>query len=109
MTFTPDFSPAESFAHRLDAADPLRRFRDEFHLPRRPDGSPLLYFCGHSLGLQPKRARALLEQELDDWANLGVEGHFCGKSPWYSAHEQFRDVGARLVGARPGEVVMMNS
>jgi kynureninase len=103
------YQPDEEFARQLDAADPLRHFRDEFHLPRRPDGAPLIYFCGHSLGLQPKRTRALIEQELDDWANLGVEAHFRGKNPWYSAHEQFREIGARLVGARPGEVVMMNS
>jgi kynureninase len=99
----------QDFARQLDAEDPLRRFRDAFHLPRRADGSPLIYFCGHSLGLQPKAARALIEQELDDWAKLGVEGHFKGKNPWYSYHEQFRDSGARLVGAKPGEVVMMNS
>jgi len=97
------------FALKLDAEDPLRRFRDAFHLPRRPDGSPLIYFCGHSLGLQPKAVKALIEQELDDWAKLGVEGHFKGTRPWYSYHEQFRESGARLVGAKPGEVVMMNS
>src|SRR5947209_4257335 len=103
-----EFQPSESFARRLTAEDPLRRFRDAFHLPTRPDGTPLIYFCGHSLGLQPIAARGLVEQELDDWAALGVEGHFLGRDPWYSYHEQFREVGARLVGAKPGEVVMMN-
>jgi kynureninase len=97
------------FAAELDHADPLARFREAFLLPRRPAGQPAIYFCGHSLGLQPRALRPLLEQELDDWARLGVEAHFQGTTPWYSYHEVFRDVGARLVGARPGEVVMMNS
>jgi kynureninase len=93
----------------LDAADPLARYREQFHIPRRAGGKPVIYFCGHSLGLQPKAVRGLIEQELDDWANLGVEGHFKERTPWYSYHELFREAGARLVGARPGEVVMMNS
>ncbi|HTU93761.1 MAG TPA: kynureninase, partial [Gemmataceae bacterium] len=103
------FQPDESFAQALDQADPLRRFRDQFHIPRRPDGSPILYFCGHSLGLQPKRACHFVEQELEAWARLGVEAHFHGENPWYSYHENFRDSGARLVGAHPGEVVFTNS
>jgi kynureninase len=104
-----DYNTDQDFARHLDAIDPLRDYRDCFHLPCRSNGSPLIYFCGHSLGLQPKAVRGLVEQELDDWARLGVEGHFRGKNPWYGYHEQFRDSGARLVGARPGEVVMMNS
>ncbi len=103
------FLPGEPFARELDAADPLGPFRDQFLLPRRPDGTPHIYLCGHSLGLQPKGARALVEQELDDWARLGVEGHFRGKTPWYTYHETLRDAGARLVGALPHEVVFMNS
>jgi kynureninase len=105
----PTFEPDATFAHRLDDADPLGSFRDQFLLPRRPDGSPMVYLCGHSLGLQPVAARALVEQELDDWSRLGVEGHFRGRSPWYSYHETLRDAGARLVGALPPEVVFMNS
>ncbi len=104
-----NFQAEESFARALDAADPLRHYREQFHLPRRSDGRPVLYFCGHSLGLQPKTARHFVEQELEAWARLGVEAHFHGKSPWYSYHENFRDAGARLVGAHPGEVVFMNS
>src|SRR5262249_18583827 len=103
------FQPEESFALEADAADPLRVYRDRFLLPRRANGQPLIYFCGHSLGLQPLAARALVEQELDAWAGLGVDAHFKQRLPWYSYHEQFPDSGARLVGARPGEVVMMNS
>jgi kynureninase len=103
------FVPGEAFARHLDAADPLRFFRDKFLLPPRPDGAPQVYLCGHSLGLQPVGARALVEQELEDWARLGVEGHFRGKTPWYSYHETLRDAGARLAGALPHEVVFMNS
>jgi kynureninase len=103
------FVPGEAFAHVLDAADPLRHFRDQFLIPKRPDGSAQVYLCGHSLGLQPIGVRALIEQELDDWARLGVEGHFHGKMPWYSYHETLRESGARLVGALPHEVVFMNS
>jgi kynureninase len=103
------FEPDETFAARLDAADPLRPFRDQFHIPPGPGGSPQVYLCGHSLGLQPVAARALVERELDDWARLGVEGHFRGSTPWYSYHETLRDAGARLVGALPHEVVFMNS
>src|SRR5262245_9241237 len=109
MTFTPDFASHEDFARALDVADPLASFRDRFLLPRRADGSTLIYFCGHSLGLQPKAARDLVIGELDAWAARGVEGHFRGDAPWYSYHELVRDAGARLVGARPDEVVFMNS
>ncbi len=103
------FGSAEADALRLDAADPLRGYRDRFHIPRSPDGREMLYFCGNSLGLQPKAARELVLQELDDWARLGVEGHFAGTRPWYPYHEQFRELAARLVGAQPGEAVVMNS
>jgi kynureninase len=103
------FEPDEAFACRLDLTDPLRSFRDQFLLPRRPGGAPMIYLCGHSLGLQPAAARALVEQELDDWARLGVEGHFRGQTPWYSYHETLRDAGTRLVGALPHEAVFMNS
>src|SRR5262245_33006430 len=104
----PDFRPDEASARALDVSDPLSVFRERFHLPKRPDGRPQAYFCGHSLGLQPKAARALVERELDAWATLGVEGHFKDDAPWYSYHENLADAGARLVGARPGEVVFMN-
>jgi kynureninase len=101
--------PDEEYARHLDAADPLAHFRDQFLIPPGPDGKPCVYLCGHSLGLQPKAARDFVLQELDVWAALGVEGHFRGRSPWYSYHELFRESGARLVGAEPGEVVFMNS
>jgi kynureninase len=99
----------EEVARGFDRADPLGDFRDQFHLPLKADGTPWIYFVGNSLGAMPKRARTIVTQELDDWASLGVEGHFHGTRPWFSYHEFFREQGARLVGARPGEVVMMNS
>jgi len=103
------FAGDEEAALRLDLDDPLSRFRERFNLPAGPGGRPLIYFCGNSLGLMPKAARAVVDEELDDWAALAVEGHFRARRPWYDYHDRFRDSGARLVGARPGEVVMMNS
>jgi len=99
----------ESFARGLDDADPLASYRHEFEQPRDHAGKPLVYLVGNSLGLMPRAARALVDQELEDWARLGVDGHMQARTPWYSYHEVFRETGARLVGARPGEVVMMNS
>jgi kynureninase len=103
------FQPGEDLAHELDAADPLRAFREQFLIPPQASAEPSIYLCGHSLGLQPRAVRDLMAQELDAWARLGVAGHFKADSPWLSYHELCRESGARLVGARPGEVVMMNS
>ncbi len=103
------FQPDEAFAQGLDVADPLRSYRKQFHVPPRPDGQPAIYFCTHSLGLQPRGMRADLEQVLDAWARLGVEGHFHGPAPWYTYGDVLRELTARLVGARPGEVVWMNT
>ncbi|HRH69801.1 MAG TPA: kynureninase [Flavobacteriales bacterium] len=96
-----------AFARAQDAVDPLRAFREEFLFPLH-QGKPVIYFAGNSLGLQPKAAAAALEQELDDWATFGVEGHFQAKHPWYSYHEELTASTARLVGALPEEVVVMN-
>lgn len=105
MTYSTD----ENFALQLDREDSLRGFRDRFHLPKAKDGKPLIYFAGNSLGLMPKTARAIVEQELDDWARLGVDAHLEGTTPWYTYHETLREPVARLVGARPIEVICMNS
>src|SRR4030081_1296295 len=103
------FSDDEEFARRLDAEDPLRSFRDKFHLPLGKDGSSLIYFAGNSLGLMPKAARQIVEQELNDWATLAVDAHLKAKTPWDSYHETLREPMARLVGAKPIEVICMNS
>src|SRR5438270_5571131 len=103
------FSAGEDFAQQLDTEDPLRSFRDRFHLPLGNNGEPLIYFAGNSLGLMPKSARKVVEQELDDWAKLGVDAHLAGKTPWYSYHETLREPIARIVGAQPNEVICMNS
>src|SRR5437773_10470392 len=107
MSFT--FSTGEKFAQQLDAEDPLRSFRDRFHLPVGANSEPLIYFAGNSLGLMPKSAKQIVEQELEDWAKLGVDAHLTAKTPWYSYHETLREAAARLVGAQPIEVICMNS
>lgn len=106
---TSDYQPTEAWAHAEDAADPLGPIRHEFEHPVDDRGAPVVYLCGNSLGLMPRAVRELMTQELADWGRLAVEGHMHAKTPWYSYHENFRDAGARLVGARPGEVVLMNS
>jgi kynureninase len=103
------FSTKEDFAKQLDAEDPLRSFREKFHLPLAKDGKPLIYFAGNSLGLMPKSAREVVDQELDDWAKLGVDAHLRAKTPWYTYHEPLRGPAARIVGAKPVEVICMNS
>src|SRR6516164_6969661 len=102
------FSAEEDFAKQLDSEDPLRRFREEFHLPLGKDGKPLIYFAGNSLGLMPKSARKIVDEELDDWAKLGVDAHLEAKTPWYTYHEPLREPTARMVGAKPVEVICMN-
>src|SRR2546423_9523165 len=106
---TMQFSPNEDFPGQLDAEDPLRSFREKFHLPAGENGQPLIYFAGNSLGLMPKSARKIVEQELDDWAQLGVDAHLDAETPWYSYHQTCREPMARLVGAQPVEVICMNS
>lgn len=104
---TPSFE--RSYAELQDREDPLAPFRTEFHIPSRSDGSPVVYLCGHSLGLQPKRAADVLNEELDAWARLAVDAHFASKRPWVSYHERLTPSLARLAGALPTEVVAMNS
>ena len=108
MTDVP-FQLGKEFARTMDARDPLAGFRDRFCIPRTKGGDECLYLCGHSLGLQPKSAAAYLEQELRDWAEFGVEGHFHAKNPWVPYHRMVTQQTAKLVGAEPAEVVVMNS
>jgi kynureninase len=97
-------------ARALDAADPLRSWRARFLLPAADeDSEPLVYLCGHSLGLQPRLAESCVREVLTDWATLGVEGHFAGRHPWVAYHERLTAPLARLVGAHDGEVVAMNT
>src|ERR1700758_903094 len=93
----------------MDARDPLVSFRERFHIPKTKSGEECIYLCGHSLGLQPKSASTYLEQELKDWAGLGVEGHFHAVNPWMPYHRLLTEQTARLVGAKPLEVVVMNT
>ncbi len=104
-----DFEASASFARSLDAADILRSYRDRFYLPMKEDGSPFIYLCGNSLGLQPRQTKSAIEQELEDWKNLGVEGHLHAKNPWLPYHEFLTNAMAKVVGAKPEEVVVMNT
>ena len=80
------FQAGEEFAVAMDARDPLAHFRDRFLIPKTKTGDDCIYLCGHSLGLQPKNVRTYLEQELQDWGQLGVEGHFHAKNQIGRAH-----------------------
>jgi kynureninase len=104
-----EFDSTVAFAAEMDACDPLASFRERFHIPKTADGNDCVYLCGHSLGLQPKTVRGYIDQELKDWELLGVEGHFRGRHPWMPYHRLLTEQTARLVGARPLEVVVMNS
>ncbi len=101
------FENSTEWAVTRDQRDPLRKFRGCFHIPQH-EGQDTVYFCGNSLGLQPKRTAELVNEELADWARLGVEGHFKSDTGWFGYHELLRESTARLVGARPSEVVIMN-
>lgn len=103
-----EFQSGEDFAIAMDECDPLKEFRERFLFPKLAGGD-CIYLCGHSLGLQPKTAAAYIEQELKDWADLGVEGHFHAKNPWMPYHRLLTEQTAELVGANPLEVVVMNS
>jgi kynureninase len=103
------FQSGEDFAVAMDARDSLARFRERFFIPKTKSGDDCVYLCGHSLGLQPRTAGSYLEQELRDWAELGVEGHFHAKNPWMPYHRLLAEQTATLVGAQSAEVVVMNS
>ena len=96
------------YAQLMDVNDPLKDYRNQFYIPQH-DGRDVYYFCGNSLGLQPKSVRDYIDVELDDWKNLGVEGHFEGKNAWFYYHHHFSEKLAKIVGAKPEEVVVMNT
>jgi kynureninase len=103
-----EYQNSISFAKSLDQQDPLASFKDKFHLLKK-EGKHAVYLCGNSLGLQPKNAKAAIEQELNDWAEFGVDGHFDGKNPWKYYHHFLTENAAKIVGAKPQEVVIMNN
>ena len=103
------FEATKDFARNLDAQDPLASYRDRFHIPRGSGGEEWVYLTGHSLGLQPKSARGYVEREMQLWQELAVEGHFHGPQPWVPYIELLTEPTARLVGALPSEVVVMNT
>lgn len=104
---TMTFENALTFAKDLDAKDELKHFRNKFYIPK-VNGKPSIYFTGNSLGLQPKTTAQYIQQELNDWAELGVEGHFKAKQPWFSYHEIFPQQLSKIIGALPEEIVVMN-
>ena len=101
------FENSESFAHEMDKKDVLKDFRNEFLFPQH-NGQEAVYLTGNSLGLQPKGAAKALQTELEDWSTYAVEGHFKARNPWFSYHEMFKAPLAKVVGAKPVEVTVMN-
>lgn len=101
------FENTLQFAREQDEKDSLKQYRSRFLFPQHGD-KPVVYFTGNSLGLQPQTTQSYIQQELNDWARFGVEGHFLAKNPWLSYHELLTDKMARIVGALPEETVMMN-
>ena len=98
-----------TYARQLDNEDELKEFRNKFHIPTI-EGKEVVYFTGNSLGLQPKNTKDYINEELDGWATLGVEGHFhAAKRPWFHYHKFSKEALARIVGAKPVEVVSMNN
>src|SRR6478735_5385310 len=107
MTELKSFKNDLAYAKQLDAEDSLKEYRKRFLFPKH-EGQEVVYFTGNSLGLQPASTLSYLQQELNDWAKFGVEGHFLAKNPWLSYHELLTDKMAKIVGALPEETIMMN-
>lgn len=104
-----DYRTDLNFAQQMDSDDPLSSYRDQFHIPQTKDDKDCIYFCGNSLGLQPKTTEGAVLQELKDWQAMGVEGHWNAKNPWLPYHEFLTKQYAGIVGAKPSEVVAMNT
>ncbi len=96
------------FARSLDQKDPLKAYRERFHIPDKY-GKPVIYFCGNSLGLQPKSTPQFVDTELQKWKDLAVEGHFTEPNPWVEYHKLGKSAFASMVGAKESEVVAMNN
>jgi len=102
----------EADALARDEADPLSALRDRFIVPDGlvgPDGPPAIYLAGQSLGLQPRSAQAAVVAELERWAHLGIDGFFTADRPWFTYDDAMRDPMARVVGARPSEIAILNT
>jgi len=104
-----DYKLGLDYALEQDQSDTLKSYRNQFHIPEDEHGNEVIYMTGNSLGLQPKTTKSYVNQELEDWANLGVEGHFEAKNPWLKYHEFLTEQMADIVGAKPIEVVVMNT
>jgi kynureninase len=102
------FQNTLDFAQQLDLQDPLKTYRNEFIFPQH-EGRDVIYFTGNSLGLQPKRTRKFVDEVMNDWAHLAVEGHFFAEKPWWDYHERFALPLSKIVGAKPSEVTVMNT
>ena len=103
-----DLQNTREFALELDSKDELSVFRDEFIFPKHNEKN-VIYFTGNSLGLQSKRSRKYVDEVMDDWASLAVEGHFHANKPWWDYHERFAHPLGKLVGAKPSEITVMNT
>lgn len=104
-----NYNTSLKFARELDSQDALHSFRSHFHFPRQDNGESSIYLCGNSLGLQSKHIKSAIVEELVNWEQLGVEGHFQGKHPWVPYHENLAESMARVVGAKASQVVVMNT
>jgi kynureninase len=102
------FENTRAFAQQLDSQDTLHHYRSEFYFPKVND-KDVIYFTGNSLGLQPKRTKAYIDEIMNDWANLAVEGHFYAEKPWWDYQERFAEPLSKIVGAKPLEVTVMNT
>ncbi|WP_340158610.1 kynureninase [uncultured Maribacter sp.] len=103
-----EFKNTLQFAQSLDAQDDLSTYRDEFIFPKI-NGKEVIYFTGNSLGLQPKRTKSFVDEVMKDWAELAVEGHFYAEKPWWDYHERLAEPLAKVVGALPEEISVMNT
>jgi kynureninase len=99
---------SDAFAREMDEKDPLQEFRSQFYFPK-VDGREAIYFCGNSLGLQPKTTKDYIQKELDNWAEMAVDGHFHGEDAWYHVRKKSKPALAHIVGAHEHEVVAMNN
>lgn len=102
------FKTTREYACELDDADQVSKYRDHFIMPKHQN-KEVIYLCGNSLGLQPKEAKKIIEEELQDWGEFGVEGHFLARRPWFKYHHFFTESLTKIVGALPHEVVAMNT